>query len=328
MDSAEYLNRLAEFGELLRPHAAQLDSDGNLLSHWFDRFQAEGLGVGGFQDCPLSGIHFCKALALLGNVSGSFGFLVLQQLVANQQLKPEHLTPWKKVGVAFGHLRRPEGPAPLWRDGYANGFVPWLSGAGMFDQVLLGMRDSEGNELLALVDAQNRPEFLHSPPLPLLACAATRTVTVQTRNLPVSEADIFVSRPPGSQMRGDAGGLLYHTPLLVGCIQALWNLIRESPRLNATIKARCDNAQQELLERIFTAFSEGRFDEGAELRAESGDFAVRLARLAIMLCGGAGLMENHPAQRLYREAMIYNVMAQTDSIAQDAFQSVLESLAH
>jgi alkylation response protein AidB-like acyl-CoA dehydrogenase len=63
-------------------------------------------------------------------------------------------------------------------------------------------------------------------------------------------------------------------------------------------------------------------EQGPRLRAELGDFAVRLARLAVMAGGGGALTIGHPAQRLYREALLYSLMAQTDAIVGQAFEEV------
>lgn len=321
-----YLQHLQEFAERLRGDANRLDHDADCAKVWFDRLQEEGLNIGASQHLPLSGTEFCEALAIFARVSGTFGFLFLQQLVANPHLNAPLTPSWERVGIAFGHLRRTEGVCPVWHDGYVNGFVPWMSGARIFDRVVLGMRDKDGLELLALVPAQDRQEFSHTSPLPLFACSGTDTVSVHIHNLHISAEEILTVRPKGAQAEGDAKGLLFHTPLLIGCIEALWSLIAPLSHLDTAIKQQTEEATKRLLTRLRTAFEQGNTLEGNRLRAEVGDFAVRLARLAMMAIGGNALLLSHPAQRLYREAMLYNLMAQTDVIVQDAFQSVLAHL--
>ncbi len=49
---------------------------------------------------------------------------------------------------------------------------------------------------------------------------------------------------------------------------------------------------------------------------------MRVARLAVMASGGGALAHGHPAQRLYREALLYSLMAQTDAIVGQAFAEV------
>ncbi len=41
-----------------------------------------------------------------------------------------------------------------------------------------------------------------------------------------------------------------------------------------------------------------------------------------MASGGEGLSRDHPAQRIYREALVFSLMAQTTPIVNQAFESV------
>jgi hypothetical protein len=323
MESIEYLTRLAAFAEQMRPDAARLDHDSDCAEMWFNRLQQEGLNKGASSHLPLSSMEFCEALAIFGRVSGTFGFLFLQQLVANPHLQAEEAGLWQKVGIAYGHLRRIGGVCPVWSNGVVSGFVPWFSGAGVFEKVVLGMRDTEGQELFAIVSAEDRTEFSHSTPLDLFACSGTRTVTINIQNMPLPQEAVHITRPKGSQAEGDAKGVLFHTPLLVGCVEALWEQIAPCTHLSPHTLTNLQARKENLLGRIREGFTTGDFTQGNHLRAEIGDFAVRLGRLAMMARGGSTLLATHPAQRLFREAMIYNLMAQTDTIVQEAFDQVL-----
>ena len=133
---------------------------------------------------------------------------------------------------------------------------------------------------------------------------------------------ILKREPSGTLALNDARGVLYQTPLMVGCVRACHALIKGSSRVGAGEQARCEEAVEFLLQRVYAAFADCTDEEGQRLRAELGDFAVRLARLTAMACGGAGLARPHPAQRLYREALLYSLMAQTDTIVNQAFAEV------
>jgi hypothetical protein len=225
--------------------------------------------------------------------------------------------------VAFGHLRNLQGPAPRLEAGIAHGFVPWLTGAGIFPQVILGLRRPDGQEVYALVDATDRAAFRHSAPLPLAACSGSRTISVQIDGLRIEESALLKTQPAGTQARGDAEGVLYQTPLMVGCVQACQQLILASPRVRPSEAEQSCQATEALLNRVLDAFDSGPPEQGQRLRAELGDYTARLARLAVMASGGNGLMHSHPAQRLYREALVYSLMAQTDEIIRDAFLAAL-----
>ena len=334
-----YLEKLRAFALGLAEDAERMDANSNVLVAWYARFAAAELHVGWSPRQPLTGREFCEALAILAESSGAFGFAALQQFVANLYLGTRLEAgsmeagdleagdlkageAWPCVGVAFGHLRNPQGAAPHWDGAQANGFIPWLTGAACFPHIVLGMRGHNEEEVYALVASADRAAFRHSAPMDLIAGAGTRTVSVRVSGLPVAEGAILKRDPPGTLALGDAQGVLYQTPLIVGCIRACGALIGRSSRISSVEQARCQQAIETLLNRVYTAFEGCTAGEGQRLRAEVSDFAVRLTRLAAMSCGGASLARPHPAQRLYREALLYALMAQTDAIVQQAFEEV------
>lgn len=323
-----HLDALAAFArDLLCDDAEAMDTNGDRRAACYETFQARGLNTGWSPRQPLAPRAFCEALATLSRASGAFAFVALQQIVANG-MAGDHFPqadPRPKLGVAFGHLRNPDGPAPVLANGRASGPVAWLTGltgAGVFGKIVLGLRTPAGEELLALVDGRDRPAFRHGPPLPLAACAGTRTVRVTVNDLAVGDSDILAVKPRGAMRESDAGGVLFQTPLLVGCVEACRDLIRISPRVTNDEKDRCAAATNALVGRVRDAFDREKMDDGPRLRAQLGDFAVRLARLAVMASGGGALAHGHPAQRLYREALLYSLMAQTDAIVGQAFAEV------
>lgn len=239
-------------------------------------------------------------------------FVALQQLVTGCQDPP--------AGVAFGHLRNPGGPAPLWQDGLVSGPLPWLTGAGLFERVQLGFRLPDGSEVRAWVAAQDRPEFRHSAPLSLIALSGTDTRRVMCTNLPVSERAFLSVKPVGTEAREAAQGVLGQTPLMLGALRASLRLLQDSGRGDLGLaQAYVATLEAE----IHHAYTSGTADTvGPALRARAGDLSVRLARLACMACGGISLVTGHPAERLYRETLVYSLMAQTDSILADAFKEL------
>ena len=182
-----YLERVSAFAHRdLNPDAEAMDTDSRLIEARYETFQTLGLNVGWAPQQPLSPREFCEVLATLSRRSGAFAFVALQQIVANGSLgalagridTAGAMALWPRIGVAFGHLRNPDGPAPVLVNGRASGPVPWLTGAGVFDKIVLGLRTPAGDEVLALVDGHHRTALRHSEPLPLAACSGTRTVHV------------------------------------------------------------------------------------------------------------------------------------------------------
>lgn len=324
MAEADYFERLEAFATRLKPDAALMDGSVAAVAAWYDRFQQEELNLGGSVRMPFDGLGFCRALEMLAMASGAFAFVAMQQFVANMNVGDRFQDPlWPKVGVAFGHLGSRGRDLPQRRDGKVNGFAPWLTGAGIFDWVVLGIYGEEQEEIFVLTEASDRPEFAHTEPVALMACAGTCTVGVHVKNLLVSDDCILKADPPGAKARSDAETVLYQIPLMVGCVRACWEIIAISPRVDTDQKAACGQHTKALLDRAHAAFANGDMRDGPALRAELGDYAVRIARLAAMATGGGGLHMSHPVQRLYREALVYSLMAQTDLIINQAFSMVI-----
>ncbi len=56
------------------------------------------------------------------------------------------------------------------------------------------------------------------------------------------------------------------------------------------------------------------FNKKLELRAGAIDLAIRCATAAVTVSSGAANQISHPAQRIYREAMVYVVFRQTTAV--------------
>src|SRR5512142_2952097 len=100
---SNYLDRLRGFADALRSDAERMDTDEQALFGWYERFVAESLHTGWGPRQPLTGREYCEALAILAESSGAFGFVALQQFVANANLagKVPDQDSWPIVGVAF-----------------------------------------------------------------------------------------------------------------------------------------------------------------------------------------------------------------------------------
>jgi hypothetical protein len=290
---------IASFAELIRDLAASLDYDDTSLHTAYRIWQKSKLSV----------VDFHQDLATLASVSGAFAFLILQETVAG---KSGH-------GVAFGHLRT--GKGPLWVNGKVNGIVPWMTGADFFSHVRLGMLLPDGFEAYAEIAANDRPEFSHSEPMELIACSSMQTVSVTVTNLAIAESDFTRVDAPGSAARANATGLVGHTPLLFGNMQASLNRICNAPRLSDDAKSRAVSALAQLETQRTEALAAPSL--GGQFRANVVDTAIRLATLAAMANGSASLQSGNDAERVYREALVFAQMAQTDAIVETAFETVL-----
>ncbi len=320
-----YFTRLREFASDIRPICIEMDVKSAQCIKWYGEFVSRELHVGGSAIRPFAGDDFCEALATLSEVSGAFAFLALQQFVANMvtfgrlEKTPFHPT----MGVSFGHLRNPDGPAPKRLHGKVWGLIPWFTGSEIFTKTVFGFRDEEMQETLALISVVLNESFQPYIEMALIACSGTQTVRVEVRGIEIPESAILSVKPRGSMREGDAASVISHTPLLVGNIRSCIQLISMSDGLSQSAKLAAQSRTNFLLDCVREAFLNGvEPEEGRRIRAEIGDYAVRLARLAMMTQGGASVGVNSIAQLRYREAIIFNLMAQTDEIVEDAFRSV------
>lgn len=294
---------VAEVREWVRdPEAA--DGDPAVLAAAYARFETDG-GVEHFREA--SSLERYRMLADAAQVSGAFAFLVLQAFVAfPYAAERERPT---RVGVAFGHLRYPDPRAcPRRVGGRVIGRLPWLTGSGIFDRVVFGFLDANGEEVRALLDAWDRPGFAHSRPMDLVAMTGTRTVTV---DVDLDKLPDEVSRyPSGTMAEGDRAGYVWQTPLMAGLV---WASLDREPALATRAEP--------LLARLEHAVEFGVEPEaGRRLRTEAAAACVDLARLAAFAQGGGTLRRGHPAERVYREALIVNLMARTPDLVAEALE--------
>jgi hypothetical protein len=281
----------------LRPEANRLDHDADALRTAYMHWQKSGLRVEDFH----------RDLALLASASGAFAFLILQEAVSGQP----------GCGVAFGHLRT--GKGPRWHAGKVSGIIPWMTGAGIFSCVKLGVLLPDGSEAYATVDVQDSPTFRHHPAMTLLAGTSMQTVAVTLTDFPLEESAFMRIDAPGTAAAANAQSLVGHTPLLFGNCDASLRLIRDAPRLSESARERAHNMVRRLrAERETTAPS-----HGAAFRARVADTAIRLATLATMACGSSSLQTGSDAERIYREALLFTLMAQTDPVVETAFEEIL-----
>jgi hypothetical protein len=290
---------IADFAKAIHPQAAAIDNTFGALKTAYASWQKDNLAV----------MNFPKDLAMLSSTSGAFAFLILQETVAG---KPG-------CGVAFGHLRA--GKGPQWVDGKVSGIVPWMTGAGVFHTVRLGVLLPDGSEAYAEVAAHDRPEFHHSNTMALIACTSMQTVSVAITDLPIDEKHFTRVDAPGSAARANANNLVGHTPLLFGNMQASLSHLCNAPHLSDDAKARATAAVITLETQRTAAIADPTL--GGQFRARVVDTAIRLATLAAMANGSGSLQSGNDAERVYREALVFAQMAQTDAIVESAFEAVL-----
>lgn len=331
------------------PLAAAMDSDPEVL------FQGmQGLGdLGLFQlriptewgGLAGSETSFCLVQEGLARVSGALAFLQVQHQSAigmllqssNIQLQQTYLSQLGqgKVfwGVGFSHLRRAGQPllqaVPV-NGGYTlMGQVPWLTGAGCFQSVIVAAVLADGQVVFGRVPFQDQQTLSGriqlSAPMQLMTMTATQTVSATFTNWFLPQDQVVSCQPPDWIDNTDLQNVLKPAWLAMGCAAAgldeIARVLRHKPL--DFIALALDQLTQELAtcrqtildsQQAIGEISSERLKQRLDLRAWSIDLAVRCAHAAISAAGGAANDLQHPAQRIYREALMFTVSGETPAI--------------
>jgi alkylation response protein AidB-like acyl-CoA dehydrogenase len=338
--------RLAD--ELLRPAAEQVDRTAVPRSH-LDAWAAEGLlGLAGpraYGGAQAPADVQREVAAVMAGACGSTWFVAAQHALPvtalaaspNEALRERRLaalcTGALLSGVAFSHLRRPGPPAVLatrvdggWR---FDGDVPWMTGWGLCDVVLLAGRTVGDEVVWVLVEAREGAGLSASEPLALAAMGATRTVTLALDGLQVPDADVVEVGSAADWLAADALRTANATPNVFGlqreCVRRLAETA--SARDDGTAAALAHALGQEgvRLRRVAETLlddvpPEELVEDRLAVRASALELALRSATALVAATGGSAMSLDAAPQRLAREAVFLLVQAQTPPLREALLQ--------
>ena len=279
----------------------------------------------------------------LTSACGTTWFVLTQHLGAcsmiaqseNPFLREKYLTDMARgdhyVGVGFGHLRRPD---PVLRaetlpggEGWKlTGVAPWVTGWPLLSGVIWGaVLDNTDQHLYVYTASQESEQLVSSLPIPQCAMNAAATTEVHLNGLIVPREN-FVKTSSREQMaKGDFGGIAgaVSAPLgcAVGAVRRLRGAGEKRPNLPA-IAQTADKLEAEINACRSDArkWAEGPKDDpnykAGALAARAGaiTLGVRCAHAFVAASSGGANALDHPAQRIFREAMFYTLTAQTSDI--------------
>jgi len=288
---------------------------------------------------------------LVARYSGALAFLQTQHQSAaamlaassNSVLKQEYLPRIGKgellVGVGFSQLRRGGEPltiAKLVPGGYQlDGVVPWVTGWGMFDDFIVAATLPDGCAVFGVVPFQDTyqnstSKITFTSPAELAAMTSTNTVTANLNSYFLPQERVVSIKPAGWIHENDKNNVLRATFLATGCAFAGLDIIESAlktkslPAIAAALTAfqqelnQCRTAIRQLQKNTYAKLS-----EKLQLRAWAIDLATRIAHAAVTVSSGAANYLHHPAQRVYREALVFTVTGQTSAV----MEATLERLS-
>ncbi len=345
---------LAYLREEVAPRAQEIDRDPETV-----RWALKGLCDRGlmalkrpekFGGPALSEPLFRQFQEECARTSGSLSFLQTQHqsavsLIArgeNQKLAEEYLPQMadggKLVGIGFSQLRRP-GPPVMRAERVDEGFildghVPWVTGWSFFPEVLIGAALPDGQSVFALTPLpMSRCEGITvSPPMKLAAMETALTVSLEFTRFLVRHDRVAFLKPAGWIQNSDLINIALQGHFALGCAQAGLDILERNALTKPLPFIR------EALERLAGELrdcrealaggqdvSEETSQERLVARAWAIDLAVRCAHAAITSSSGAANSLDHPAQRVYREALVYTVSAQTSPIMEATLNRLVRS---
>jgi alkylation response protein AidB-like acyl-CoA dehydrogenase len=287
---------------------------------------------------------------LVSRYSGALAFLQTQHQSAadmltnseNESLKRQYLpymsTGQVLVGVGFSQLRRPGEPlvkATPVKGGYQlDGQVPWVTGFGFFQDFIVGAMLPDNRAVYGVVPCVDTLQadqgalakhtdrlIAFSEPMQLAAMASTNTVTATLSHWFLPEERVIFIRPGGAIHESDKKNVLHHGFFALGCARAGLDILeaayhtKQLPFIKLAFESlneevtRCDAAMMQAL-----SPESQPWEERLQLRAWAINLALRCAHAAVTVSSGAANYTHHPAQRVYREALVFTVSGQTTAV--------------
>ncbi|WP_448639473.1 acyl-CoA dehydrogenase family protein [Geodermatophilus sp. URMC 63] len=315
-DPVAVAGRLA--AELLTPAAAGVDAGGVLLRGHLDALADAGLygltgprSAGGLAADVATVAAVVEELAA-GDLATTFVWLqhlgVVSRLAAHRppalsDRLPDLCAGRLRAGIALLAAVRPGPPAITVRadagDLVLDGAVPWVTGWGAVDVVLVAARDGE-DVLFVLVDAVAGPT-LGVVRQQLVAVQASATVELRLAGHRVPTERLVHRAPLAGLLAGDAATLRVNGSLALGLVRRCTRLVGPSP-LDAdlaAVRARLDAAGPADL---------------PEARAQAAALAHRAAGALVVATGSRSVRAGSDAERTAREALFLLVFGSRPAI--------------
>jgi len=289
-------------------------------------------------------LTFYRWQMLISRYSGALAFLQAQhqsaasQIAAsdNLQLKLSYLPSLGNgqtlIGVAFSHLRRlgtPELLAHPVPGGYIlAGTVPWITGYHIFSEFIVGASLAEGGAIYGLVPFTPVVGQISFRRHTLLAAPATNTVEAQINQWFLPQEKLVAFKTASSLQVTDQKNVLGHGYMALGCAQGgleLLHSIAEQKSLYFIEKTRerLDNEWRELEYFMFSS-QEICYQERLRYRVKAINLAGRVAWSVVIATGGSANILEHPAARIYREALLFTLSGQTLDVMQGSLDELTD----
>ncbi|GGR46170.1 acyl-CoA dehydrogenase family protein [Streptomyces aurantiogriseus] len=317
--------RLAD--DLLAPHAAQVDQGEVPASHLTEIRRSGLLGLNapkkyGGSAAPAAVVR--ETAEILAGACCSTWFVqtqhhtpVLTLAKSESPVRDRLLGPLARgellSGVAYAHLRAyPRVPVRVTRErgGWRfDGTVPWYTGWGLNDVMLLaGVTDTD-EALFAFTDAREQPGLRASEPLRLAALTAARTVSLDLDGLWLPEEAVALRTPYERWAATDRPKTVAAGPAVFGVAEAALTLLDEETA--APLRARLTDVRRQAYALADHPEPHAYLETRLALRTQAYQVLEAATTAAVVAGGGRSMLLTSKAQRLAREALFLLVQGQT-----------------
>ncbi|MGW3031666.1 acyl-CoA dehydrogenase family protein [Streptomyces sp. NPDC001178] len=313
--------------DLLAPNAAHVDQEGVPASH-IEAVRRSGLlGVSAPREYGGAGAPDSVAREVQEILAGaccSTWFVQTQhhtpvRLLARSELpvRERLLGPLASgellAGIAYAHVRAfPRVPvrATPERNGWRfDGTVPWYTGWGLNDVMLLAGVTDSAEIVFAFTDAREQPGLRASEPMRLAALTAARTVSLELEGLRLPEESVVLRSPRERWSSTDRFRTLNAGPAVFGITQAALLLLDEETA--APLRARLAEVREQAYALVDGAAPHEHAAERLALRTQAYEVMQAATTAAVVSGGGRSMLLTHRAQRLAREGLFLLVQGQT-----------------
>ncbi|WP_328685395.1 acyl-CoA/acyl-ACP dehydrogenase [Streptomyces sp. NBC_01261] len=312
---------------LLAPHAEQVDQDQVPASH-IEAVKRSGL-LGVSAPVAYGGSAAPAAVAretaeILAGACCSTWFVQTQHHTPVMTLAKGELPVRERLlgplargelmsGVAYAHLRaHPRIPVRVTREraGWRfDGTVPWYTGWGLNDVMLLaGVTDAD-EALFAFTEAREQEGLRPSDPMRLAALTASRTVSLELDGLWLPEDAVALRVPYAEWARTDRPKPTNASPAVFGVAEAALALLDDDT--SGPLRTRLDKVRTQAYDLADHPVAHEHVAERLALRTQAYEVLMTATTAAVVAGGGRALSLSSRAQRLAREALFLLVQGQT-----------------
>ncbi|MDX3745443.1 acyl-CoA dehydrogenase family protein [Streptomyces sp. AK08-02] len=321
--------------EVLAPQASRVDQEGVPASSIKAIKQAGLLGVSAPKEYGGAGAPAAVAREIAEILAGAccstwfvqtqhhtpVKMLTESQFPVRERLLGPLSTGALLSGIAYAHLRSfPRVPVRVGyeRGGWRfDGTVPWYTGWGLNDVMLLAGLSDTDEVVFAFADAREQSGLRASPPMRLAALTAARTVSLELKGLRLPEEAVVLRMPREKFALVDLPRATNTNPAVFGVAYAALDLLAAHP--DATATARSLRTRLDAVRRGAYALTDHRrpqehIADRLALKTRAYEL-MRTATTAAVVAGGGRSMDlDSPAQRLAREGLFLLVQGQTTDV--------------